>query len=394
MTQRLYEFSFNCWLNKNLSKLNETELEVIDGVFVSKIEDDLLLINIKNSEFLQNRFFWGCDKRFKVISDCEIINETSSLFDNSNIIECNMPNLKKIMFKTFNNCINLEYINLENLININDNCFRNCKNLKTVILPKLKFDNNNVTNLFNNSGIEFYEFDETSTIIPSQCFYNCRNLKHFNFKNIKLIKTHSFANSGIENILIDNIDCNIENYAFMNCLNLKTVNITVKCEINDRVFNNSSVEEVNITNTEILNNACFYNCYNLKKVNIPRVKKLNNFVFTNCINLSSVNTDLENTICLNDVEFTNDFDNCKNIKYVNLNNCKYNINSFKDCNLKKIICDGINIPFCKTELYINYSKSTKDYDENDNKTKILYLPNTKRTMDNQIKNCRVLITLN
>ena len=394
---------YNCIYLTTINNLNLITSEIIDFSEMFAQCEKLRYVNMtkldtSKAKYLKN-IFSGCISLTSV--DFSNFN-TSNVIDMSGLFsDCrNLETIDLSKFETnkvtdmsgmFSNCekltsLDISNFNTENLIEIEEFLF-NCINLKNIIFGD-KFILNKVEDMsfmFANceklTGIKLGK-DKPNTFanlktIQNIC-YGCTKLEYFDF-NIDENNNNTFLN------IID------MSFAFADCINLKEIkliNINTKNEINmnSMFLNCESLINVNFSNfsiykksTNIFNmHKTFKNCKNLKEINLSLLNLSTSYDFTetfsgctslvnisfkeqsfkysyymdkmfyNCTNLVSIDLPLN----LNNlIHAQNIFENCINLKNINLINMK---NSNKLRNISGMFKNCTSLEELKFNLMTKY----------------------------------------
>lgn len=254
-----------------------------------------------------------------------------------------------------------------NFITICDNAFNNCKNLKNVSLNKV-------------------------SIIGNYAFNKCYSLSSLNLSYTNIIGEDAFSNcSNLSNLILAT-GSYIDDYAFSHCISLTSISLSYNDKslyfINDAEYIFS--ECPSITSIPILKDVpsyCFSECNNLRTIVLDNsdissyafdnlgiisisgsVDTIDKFVFNNCDNLKYVN------LTINESFSEQSFDNAYNIEYIKLNLngfCLENVYSYFTIDSTKLkviditydVGDGIKFPYILTnclEKIIIRSSETVD----------------------------------
>ena len=246
-------------------KLTQRVEKLEKGTKTTVDEDKYIFCNNCNGSFLSkiksnNYIFWHILHYMPSCYKCKIL-----------YISKNTSHLENLSHIFWNNKLieevdfgNFNY-NVKNIMYM----FDGCKNLKKVY---------NFKNLFNENLNDV-----------SSCFGNCKNLKKFDISGLKLPKEcyGMFANSGIEELNYTDVDCSMQPVLAL-------------------FFFNTNIKEFDFTKLKNTNNiasmsSMFSHCYMLKQVKFP-----------------------DNTITITeDTGLSYIFDDCKNLKNIDLKNFKY-----------------------------------------------------------------------
>ena len=183
---------------------------------------------------------------------------------------------------------------------IEKQAFNNLKNLKTVTLlaedgtPATKTNLSSISFVREKAfmgceSLESINFDSVEAIGYS-CFEGCSSLK-----SISLTKAYSLGKDCFKgcNSLVS-IDLthlrNAGNTIFENCTSLKNVTLGDKTKLSSGMFKNTAIEEITVYAKEQVPSSCFENCKNLRTVNLVNdLELLDSRVFAGCENLETFN---------------------------------------------------------------------------------------------------------
>ena len=148
-------------------------------------------------------------------------------------------------------------------------------------IPSSKFYNNsNIISVFFSSKCEF---------IGSNAFENCINLKEINDNNeIKEIGSFAFVNcKKLSEITFNNLTT-LHEGAFAYCSNLTNTKIPNCTIIPQNAFCECSSLSIDMANIEEIGSFAFENCKNLKEINLNSCKLIYDNAFMNCKSLTNV----------------------------------------------------------------------------------------------------------
>ena len=217
-------------------------------LFLKKLTiNDLYDKRIFNNQYTEEIEF-DIDKKFTCLKPY--------MFNNySGLKSITLPNTLEIINKgCFNNCKSLEKIEIpKKVIKIEDNAFNNCESLKEIEISDSVNEIGEYA--FSSSGIKNIKIPNNLKIINKGCFNNCKSLEKIEIpKSIEVIKEYALSYSGIRTIsFYSSTKLNFNSLFSMPCLK----------EI--KVINNNNLDENKIK--ENIENALGKSLYNIK-VNI------------------------------------------------------------------------------------------------------------------------------
>ena len=368
---RMFYHCANLTSIENL-EINTSQVTNFSGVF--ELCENLMNINLSNLEtskgiFFQN-FFSGCKSLTSIdlynINTSNAIDISSFFFDCGNLISLNLNNFNtnKVINLSgmFSNCrklisLNLDNFNTENVMQMEE-LFLGCENLENIDMNNFNFNKvQDMSYMFANCekfkklkiGVGPQSFEKVKSI-RGIC-YGCKKLENFEFnvindnlltfKNINDMSL-AFANCpALKEIKIENINTNDNiamNEMFLNCESMTEIDFSP-------FFKNNNNKNIRISNMQKI----FKNCTNLKKVVFSNfnLAYLYDFseAFYNCNSLTSL--DLSNYSFKNVFYMDRTFYNCSNLAYINLPQNLINVinakNLFDQCiQLKEINLNNFN----------------------------------------------------
>ena len=231
---------------------------------------NIMSVDIKNVEILDNAAFSRCDNLIKIKSG---------------------NNLKKIGKGCFDSCNSLLTLpDMTNLTELGEQAFSGCRALTSVRIP------NNITKI---GAYTFYYCDNLKTVksdgnitsIGEYAFYECSSLKKAEFlSTVTEIGDNAFYNCyGLTDLELSNKLENIGKYAFSKCYNIKKINLgeEVSC-IGEGAFQGCyAISEMNLPEKiERIEKYTFAGCYALKEIEIPEnVEFIGSQAFPNSLSI-------------------------------------------------------------------------------------------------------------
>lgn len=140
-------------------------------------------------------------------------------FENTNIIEAYLPNVKGV-YRTFYNCKLLSHVNTSNLEKIDASAFYNCNMLTNFDLTNVREVS---ANAFRKSGIASADLPNC-TKLDTKAFYNCESLNYVNIPNVTRIMPDTFSYcKNLEKINMQSVEefNDVTSSYFTDCVSLK-----------------------------------------------------------------------------------------------------------------------------------------------------------------------------
>ncbi len=140
-------------------------------------------------------------------------------FENTNIIEAYLPNVKGV-YRTFYNCKLLSHVNTSNLEKIDASAFYNCNMLTNFDLTNVREVS---ANAFRKSGIASADLPNC-TKLDTKAFYNCESLNYVNIPNVTRIMPDTFSYcENLEKINMQSVEefNDVTSSYFTDCVSLK-----------------------------------------------------------------------------------------------------------------------------------------------------------------------------
>lgn len=140
-------------------------------------------------------------------------------FENTNIIEAYLPNVKGV-YRTFYNCKLLSHVNTSNLEKIDVSAFYNCNMLTNFDLTNVREVS---ANAFRKSGIASADLPNC-TKLDTKAFYNCESLNYVNIPNVTRIMPDTFSYcENLEKINMQSVEefNDVTSSYFTDCVSLK-----------------------------------------------------------------------------------------------------------------------------------------------------------------------------
>lgn len=140
-------------------------------------------------------------------------------FENTNIIEAYLPNVKGV-YRTFYNCKLLSHVNTSNLEKIDASAFYNCNMLTNFDLTNVREVS---ANAFRKSGIASANLPNC-TKLDTKAFYNCESLNYVNIPNVTRIMPDTFSYcENLEKINMQSVEefNDVTSSYFTDCVSLK-----------------------------------------------------------------------------------------------------------------------------------------------------------------------------
>lgn len=147
------------------------------------------------------------------------VTEADSAFENTNIIEAYLPNVKGV-YRTFYNCKLLSHVNTSNLEKIDASAFYNCNMLTNFDLTNVREVS---ANAFRKSGITSADLPNC-TKLDTKAFYNCESLNYVNIPNVTRIMPDTFSYcENLEKINMQSVEefNDVTSSYFTDCVSLK-----------------------------------------------------------------------------------------------------------------------------------------------------------------------------
>lgn len=197
----------SAFANCSLSSISANGVKTVEnGAFENCAS--LVSVNMKNVTNIGNRCFKNCKLlttipfsnnveklganafAFTGISNAKFPNvtEADGAFENTNIIEAYLPNVKGV-YRTFYNCKLLSHVNTSNLEKIDASAFYNCNMLTNFDLTNVREVS---ANAFRKSGIASANLPNC-TKLDTKAFYNCESLNYVNIPNVTRIMPDTFS---------------------------------------------------------------------------------------------------------------------------------------------------------------------------------------------------------
>ena len=216
-----------------------------------------------------------------------------------NSIYC--PKVLSLELACFRGCSNLKNVDIPNCTTIGYECFKDCRKLKQIIMPKV--DN----------------------AINSDAFYGCYDLTDVITKPLKIIPANCFKFcSSLTNVVIDSDSCVFESSCFEMCTSLRYIKCPQSFTLNSACFKESGM--TNATEflqkmTAINNSEIFNGCKNLKHIRSDSLVSLNGYMLFQNSGIESIDFPaLKSMYGTVNERYGDTFENCKNLKHVNMPN--------------------------------------------------------------------------
>jgi len=274
------------------------------------------------------------------------------------------PNTKIIERNSFKSCTELKEVVLnENLESIQNLAFSGCKHLEKIDFPaSLK-------------EIKNYSFDHTA--MKELNLSKCKNLILYGgaflgskIESVSLpdtlqeIPPECFAYTNITNFICPESLQIINRFAFSECDKLKTFDTGNVKIIAFEAFNSTGLEKINFGEVENIATAAFNNCKNLKEINLEntKIEILRPFVFKLCTNLEKIilppTVKILNIGCLESTKVTS-LNIPSSVTIIKELNCENTIKCF--CLDKSKIKESKNVELIENSLdYLLENKSFKE----------------------------------
>lgn len=228
----------SAFANCSLSSISANGVKTVEnGAFENCAS--LVSVNMKNVINIGNRCFKNCKLlttipfsnnveklganafAFTGISNAKFPNvtEADGAFENTNIIEAYLPNVKGV-YRTFYNCKLLSHVNTSNLEKIDASAFYNCNMLTNFDLTNVREVS---ANAFRKSGIASADLPNC-TKLDTKAFYNCESLNYVNIPNVTRIMPDTFSYcENLEKINMQSVEefNDVTSSYFTDCVSLK-----------------------------------------------------------------------------------------------------------------------------------------------------------------------------
>lgn len=196
--------------------VNNIEVKAIgDNVFNNV---SLTSVNLPDSvEKIGGSAFANCS--LSSISANGVKTVENGAFENTNIIEAYLPNVKGV-YRTFYNCKLLSHVNTSNLEKIDASAFYNCNMLTNFDLTNVREVS---ANAFRKSGIASANLPNC-TKLDTKAFYNCESLNYVNIPNVTRIMPDTFSYcENLEKINMQSVEefNDVTSSYFTDCVSLK-----------------------------------------------------------------------------------------------------------------------------------------------------------------------------
>ena len=262
------------------------------------------------------------------------------------------------MATMFLECKKLTSVNFQNIDTSNvksmERMFVGCTDLEEIDIRNFNTSSvKDISGMFSSTGLVSFTFPQCQNpelLTMTQMFDGCHKLQKVNFGG--------FDTSKVTNMRL----------IFNECYSLKSIDLSV----------------LDTSNLEILESMCF-NCFSLEKfiasnINTSSLTNINS-IFYNCISLKSVDFSNFGKLYVNDTGYA--FNNCSSLKYIDLTNLEtpsvnqQNIMSYLFYYCSSLI--ALEIP----NFFMEYLVKSEDVFTNVNKLRYINLENVKYNENNE-----------
>lgn len=327
----------------------------------------LTIASFQNVKTMADGVFENSSVQDIKLNSVEAISK-SAFKNNTSLLVVEAPNATVVNSEAFKGCETLMRVNLENVEKVYSSAFEDCSYIKTIDLPNANY-------------------------ISDEVFKNCVELTTINIPKVDRI--HGYTFDGCEKLNIINLP-SAESFApnaFTNC-GAKEIYAPIATELHEEAFKDSKIETVSMDRYTgplyfddgeygrlFSSENLFENCVNLKYVNLPELTTIGNKMFLGCSSLESVSFPMATTMLLDcgewgTVNSVSAFENCSALKNVNLPLLsELKENTFKNC----VSLEEISLPSCKSIDYRCFYDSGLKY---------AYLPLITKIADYSFTGCK------